>query len=83
MILTAPTCGCFAEVVDFLRASHLPTVVSPDEMRLLHLGRFLDDSRKLSGTQQFVVLVWPLVVRRRVHGAVWCLGGLVTAYHWW
>ncbi|GAB0494617.1 hypothetical protein MMPV_005911 [Pyropia vietnamensis] len=36
------------QVADFLRASHLPTVVSPDEMRLLHLGKFLDDSRKLS-----------------------------------
>lgn len=36
------------QVADFLRASHLPAVVSPDEMRLLHLGKFLDDSRKLS-----------------------------------
>lgn len=52
VVIAGLTCGRFAEVADFLRASHLPAVVSPDEMRLLHLGKFLDDSRKLSGTRQ-------------------------------
>ncbi|OSX68833.1 hypothetical protein BU14_2192s0001 [Porphyra umbilicalis] len=36
------------QVSDFLRASQLPPVVSTEEMRILHLGKFLDDPRKLA-----------------------------------
>lgn len=72
--------GRSAEVADFLRASHLPAVVSPDEMRLLHLGKFLDDSRKLAGTRQFELWfsrVLRFSMRSRLHG--WCASGVVAA----
>lgn len=68
------------QVADFLRASHLPAVVSPDEMRLLHLGKFLDDSRKLAGTRQFELWfsrVLRFSMRSRLHG--WCASGVVAA----
>lgn len=68
------------QVADFLRASHLPAVVSPDEMRLLHLGKFLDDSRKLAGTRQFELWfsrVLRFRMRSRLHG--WCASGVVAA----
>lgn len=51
----SPCCYRGVELVDFLKDSTPPVTVWPsriDEIRILHLGKFLDDAKTLKGLLQ-------------------------------